>query len=137
MLRSWAPFFIFWPPIYFPRHSLPTNPLSVTCYQVTWSQGVPRILLDCHVTLQSPLAISRLVIRPIGTLSFFSYCSLFLAMTHLLRILFLALLSMTHLLRILSLALTSLESHHSIVLPIRSRDLSLVYKSDHISRVGP
>ena len=41
------------PPIYFPRHSLPTNPLSVTCHQVSWSQGVPRILLDCHVTLQA------------------------------------------------------------------------------------
>ena len=53
VLWSWAPFFIFWPPIYFPRHSLPTNPLSVTCHQVTWSQGVPRILLDCHVTLQA------------------------------------------------------------------------------------
>ena len=26
LLRSWALFFIFWPPIYFPRHSLPTNP---------------------------------------------------------------------------------------------------------------
>ena len=80
LLRSWAPFFIFWPPIYFPRHFLPTNPLSVTCHQVTWSQGVPCILLDYHVTSQSPLATPRPVIQPIGTLPFFSYCSLFLAL---------------------------------------------------------
>jgi len=41
------------PLISFPRHSLPFNPLSVTCHQVTLSQGVPRILLDCHITLQA------------------------------------------------------------------------------------
>ena len=41
------------PHFIFPRHSLPTNPLSVTCHQVTWFQGVPRILLNCHITLQA------------------------------------------------------------------------------------
>ena len=48
-----GPIFHFLAPFHFPRHSLPTNPLSVTCHQVTWSQGVPHILLDCHVTLQA------------------------------------------------------------------------------------
>jgi len=41
------------PLISFPRHSLPSNPLSITCYQITLSQGVSRILLDRHITLQA------------------------------------------------------------------------------------
>jgi len=41
------------PLIPFPRHSLPSNPLLITCHQVTPSQEVPCILLDCHVTLKA------------------------------------------------------------------------------------
>ena len=53
VLRSWVYFSFSGLPIPFPRHSLPSNPLSITCHQVTPSQGVPHILLDCHVTLEA------------------------------------------------------------------------------------
>ena len=73
------------PPILFPRHSLPSNPLSVTCHQVTPSQGVPCILLDCHVTLKAYWLFHSFIVlhhQPLLQSSDSLLRILYLALTH-------------------------------------------------------
>ena len=106
------------PPIYYPKTFFAIQPLVS---HLPSSHMVPRSTIYPPGLPRHPL--SPLATRyPIVHLNrepylLYPYCSLFLALTSLLHI--------------LSLALTSLKSHHSIVLPIRSRDLSLEYKPQY------
>ena len=121
-------------PMYFPKTFLANQPP----YQspATKSHGPKGYHVSSWTATSpfKPIGYSKPIVRPIGNSIVLSL--LFSIFNHDITAAH-SILSYDSLLHILFLALTSWKSHHSIVLSIRSRDLSLVYKSDHISRVGP
>jgi len=142
VLQSWASNFIFWPTYSISKTFLTIQPLIYHLLSshaiprsTTYPPGLPRhpsSLLASHSLLSYIIDCRPQAILSHSTLLESTINPLFAPIGNsiVLSLLF----------SIFSSDITTAslwKSHHPIVLPIRSGDPSLVYKSDHISRVGP